>query len=73
MKLKELCHMKVELGKDDEIIKLYSKNTEIIAWGTWTELLGTLGYRFLECEALEKNYDSIGNTVTIDCEVEINV
>lgn len=52
MKLKELCHMKVELGKDDEIIKLYSKNTEIIAWGTWAELLGILGYHFLECEVL---------------------
>ena len=73
MKLKELYHKKVEEGKGDEIIKLYSKNIKIIAWATWNELLGVLGYQFLECEALEKNYDSIGNTVTIDCEVKFNV
>lgn len=69
IKLKELCYK----GKDDEIIKLYSKNTEIIAWGTWTELLCTLGYRFLECNVLERDYGSIENTVTIDCEVKFNV
>lgn len=73
MKLKELCHMKVELDKDDEIIKLYSKNTEIIAWGTWAELLGILGYHFLECEVLQKDYAVIRNAVTIDCEVKFNV
>lgn len=73
MKLKELCHMKVELGKDDEIIKLYSKNTEIIAWGTWAELLGILGYHFLECKVLQKDYAIIRNAVTIDCEVKFNV
>lgn len=73
MKLKELCETKRRLGKDDEIIKLYSKNIEIIAWGTWNELLSVLGYHFLECEVLKKDYAIIRNAVTIDCEVKFNV
>lgn len=73
MKLKELCYKKAEEGKDDEIIKLYSKNNEIISWGTWAELLGILGYQFLECEVLKKDYAIIRNAITIDCEVKFNV
>lgn len=73
MTLEELWHKKAKEGKGNEIIKLYSKNNEIIAWGTWTELLGVLGYHFLECEVLQKDYAIIRNAVTIDCEVKFNV